>query len=394
MLLSEQQKAVAEQQKIHAEQQRAAAEREKAATEQEKAQSERQQKFMEQMLEIVKATQTAKVEIDTTTGQPKASLSTKEVLIQSLRNKLETFDYNPEADGTFDVWYRRYEKIFTVDAAALDEKDKVSLLLYRLSNTVFARISQQSSIYGKSSPFDLDFEKVRELLDQTYGSQVTLFSSRYACMRAQKEPREDIMMYLDRVNDMCDRIKYKEMSLDHFKSLVFACGLKDAEDLEIQRHILTKLEEDPTIKLEDLRARVEAYLKMKKNLATVKEKPDATTMAVKSKRNDIKDHRKRKESSSTNSTEEKNRSGKSERKGKPNMPCTGCGGQHWKADCKHKDAECYKCGKRGHLSRVCATRPKKGEANVRTLMSKPRANVYGLRSSPTTTENHGSRGSR
>lgn len=33
--------------------------------------------------------------------------------------------------------------------------------------------------------------------------------------------------------------------------------------------------------------------------------------------------------------------------------CLGCGGQHRRAECRFKTAVCRRCGKRGHLSRVC-----------------------------------------
>lgn len=33
--------------------------------------------------------------------------------------------------------------------------------------------------------------------------------------------------------------------------------------------------------------------------------------------------------------------------------CWGCGGNHRRADCRFKTAVCHRCGKRGHLSRVC-----------------------------------------
>lgn len=34
-------------------------------------------------------------------------------------------------------------------------------------------------------------------------------------------------------------------------------------------------------------------------------------------------------------------------------PCFGCGGDHFRRGCRHKDAVCSSCGRKGHLSRVC-----------------------------------------
>ncbi|XP_058034445.1 uncharacterized protein LOC131196030 [Ahaetulla prasina] len=35
------------------------------------------------------------------------------------------------------------------------------------------------------------------------------------------------------------------------------------------------------------------------------------------------------------------------------LSCAGCGGSHGRADCRFKNAVCRRCGKRGHLARVC-----------------------------------------
>ncbi|KAH7703553.1 hypothetical protein AAVH_29270, partial [Aphelenchoides avenae] len=35
---------------------------------------------------------------------------------------------------------------------------------------------------------------------------------------------------------------------------------------------------------------------------------------------------------------------------KPNKPCPGCGGSHWRNECKFKDAKCNSCGAIGHIS--------------------------------------------
>ena len=42
---------------------------------------------------------------------------------------------------------------------------------------------------------------------------------------------------------------------------------------------------------------------------------------------------------------------------KPDRPCYRCGGQHFNQDCRFKDAECRKCGKKGHIARACRSKP-------------------------------------
>ncbi|KAH7711823.1 gag-pol polyprotein [Aphelenchoides avenae] len=37
---------------------------------------------------------------------------------------------------------------------------------------------------------------------------------------------------------------------------------------------------------------------------------------------------------------------------KPDRPCNGCGGSHWRSDCKYKEAKCNTCGTVGHIQKV------------------------------------------
>lgn len=43
---------------------------------------------------------------------------------------------------------------------------------------------------------------------------------------------------------------------------------------------------------------------------------------------------------------------------KPDMECYRCGGKHPTSECRFKTAECHNCGKRGHIARVCKSKPK------------------------------------
>jgi hypothetical protein len=74
---------------------------------------------------------------------------------------LEDFVYEPDGVATFEMWYKRFETVFTKDAEKLklSEEDKVKLLVRRLHSVVFARIN--SSIALKA-PFKLKFEELKD----------------------------------------------------------------------------------------------------------------------------------------------------------------------------------------------------------------------------------------
>ncbi|VDO93127.1 unnamed protein product [Heligmosomoides polygyrus] len=55
---------------------------------------------------------------------------------------MDTYDkIDPEADVTFEAWYRQHEDIFTVDASSLDEPLKVRLLLHKFGAILYEKFS-------------------------------------------------------------------------------------------------------------------------------------------------------------------------------------------------------------------------------------------------------------
>ena len=75
----------------------------------------------------------------------------KELLLKSLNgtktsenditmySTIETFEYVPENDKTFDAFYRRYEDVFNVDCKEWSNEKKVRLLLRKLGSTEYSR---------------------------------------------------------------------------------------------------------------------------------------------------------------------------------------------------------------------------------------------------------------
>ena len=55
-------------------------------------------------------------------------------------------------------------------------------------------------------------------------------------------------------------------------------------------------------------------------------------------------------------------------------PCYRCGGKHSAAKCKFKDAECFHCGKKGHIARVCGSKQREPQAGERPSRKKQHTN--------------------
>ena len=59
-----------------------------------------------------------------------------------------------------------------------------------------------------------------------------------------------IVIYAGIVNRECERLKLNELTADNFKYLTFVQGLMAESDLEIQSHILSKLEANSKLTLQ------------------------------------------------------------------------------------------------------------------------------------------------
>ena len=96
---------------------------------------------------------------------------------------------------------------------------------------------------------DLDFSETIKLLSELFGPNTTLFHKRWKCLNTVKDNQQDFLAFAASVNKLCKDFKLAELTSDDFKCLIFAQGLVSAEDAEVRRRVLTKLENEQGQKL-------------------------------------------------------------------------------------------------------------------------------------------------
>ena len=114
-----------------------------------------------------------------------AHLSVSDKIAQSI---LE-FNYAPEDDVTFDAWYGRYEDLFTVDGAALDDAARVRLLLRKLGPAEHQKY--RNFILPKKTR-NFTFDETVDKLTHMFGRQSSVFNTRYQCFLLRKLPEDDL----------------------------------------------------------------------------------------------------------------------------------------------------------------------------------------------------------
>ncbi|VDP10974.1 unnamed protein product [Heligmosomoides polygyrus] len=124
----------------------------------------------------------------------------------ALAGRIAPFVYDPDADLTFESWYRRYDDISNVDVTGLDERTRVRLLLHKLDAGSYERYS---SYILPQNPKDVSFKQTVATLKDHY------------TVRA-------------------------------ITCLIFVYGLQSSDDAFIRLKLLEKIEADPNCTVQTL----------------------------------------------------------------------------------------------------------------------------------------------
>ena len=98
----------------------------------------------------------------------------------------------------------------------------------------------------------MDFSETIKLLLELFGPNTTLFHKRWKCLNTVKDNQQEFLTFAASVNKLCNDFKLVELTADDFKCLIFAQGLVSAEDTEVRRRVLTKLENEQGLTLQKL----------------------------------------------------------------------------------------------------------------------------------------------
>ena len=202
---------------------------------------QKQQESIAMLLEKLSMNMSIKTE-SSTPPEPKPS---PESLIQQIGD----FLFDPDSELTFESWFQKCEDIFRVDLAHVPEHKKVRLLLRKLGTVEHKRFI--NFILPKKVE-DISFEETVLILSKLFGEQCSEFRKCYNCLTVTKRDYEDWMSYVSRINSDFEKSDFKSISNDHFKCLLFVCGLRNARYTDVRSRILKLIEEKQEISLQDL----------------------------------------------------------------------------------------------------------------------------------------------
>ena len=85
------------------------------------------------------------------------------------------------------------------------------------------------------------------------------------------------------VKKLCNDFKLAELTADDFRSLIFSQGLVSAEDAEVRRRVLTKLENEQGVTLQKLTEDCQRVIYVKGDLKTIEESGVAQIWKIRTK---------------------------------------------------------------------------------------------------------------
>lgn len=268
------------------------------------------------------------------------------------------FSYRPEEDWTFEAWYARYEDMFVLDAAHMDDAAKARFLVRKLDTAAYARFA---NYILPRVPNALSFAQTVEELKSVFGRNISVFNTRFNCLQLRKRSLEDMVTYAGRVNRACEDFKLANVTVEQFKSLIFVCGLDSSVDADVRAQLMVTLTKKENVTIKELTDEATQIFSVKQDLSLVNGNASNTHAVAKVTHNHTAKYQKEPKylpSSSSSAPKQKG----------PNTPCWFCGGQHYVRLCEFKTHKCSRCHKIGHKEGYCssATQKQDGERKRHT----------------------------
>ncbi|CAH8580239.1 unnamed protein product [Schistosoma turkestanicum] len=202
--------------------------------------------LLEQQLKLMQMLTDIKISSST---QPSSSDATTAPSVDGIADSIAKFHYDPDANFTFDMWFRRYEDVFKFDFANQDDAWKVRLLLRKLGER---ELDRYCDLILPLNPRDRSFSDTVQTLSRQFGDNSSLFSTRYRCLKLIMNEDDDFLTHVGIVNRECERFQLKSLTEDQFKTLVLICSLQSEKFNGIKTQILYRLDQDPKLTLSDI----------------------------------------------------------------------------------------------------------------------------------------------
>jgi len=251
-----------------------------------------------------------------------------------LKSLITEFKSDVEKGVTFESWYSRNKSYFEVDAKSLAEEVRVRLLVEKLGQVAYAKMSQKML---PEKLEEMSFESLVGVLKREFSDPRSKLVKRFEVIKMKCPSVEKIMEFGTLVNSECEKAEM-DLTVEECKILVFIAGIpeKALDVRQISLRFVEKYAKSEVCTLKDLMEEVRSYLS---------NKSEAKMFDSQSK---VKSGPKEYDEVNNVSLIEHSRSRQSKRTRIKSR----------QKESQVESRQCYNCGIVGHISRDCR-KPKK-----------------------------------
>ena len=260
-----------------------------------------------------------------------------------------------ESEEDFDSYCSRVELFF--DANSIEAPKQVSTFLTIVGAKTFSLVKD---LVSPRAPGECSYAELVRALKSHYRPQTVVIFERFKFYSRNQENSESLTNFVAAIKARARTCEFGA-NLDEMLRDRLVMGLRDQAT---QRALLTTNDLTFTTAVELASAReaawkdaqeIGSYTGNRSNNQTVNKVYSQSKSSTKFSSHSAKTEQNGKKIDSSNQPQSKPKTASDS--SKPSKPCSGCGGSHWKSECPYKTAECRRCKKKGHLARVCYTKP-------------------------------------
>uniref|UniRef100_A0A914IEX9 RNA-directed DNA polymerase n=1 Tax=Globodera rostochiensis TaxID=31243 RepID=A0A914IEX9_GLORO len=296
---------------------------------------------------------------------PVAPSANNSDLFSQINTQVPQFNYDPEADETFSLWWDRFGSFVEKDGKAMGEDMKVRLILGKLSATEYLRYEQQVS---PQKPAELGFQPTILALKSLFGDTKSVFVRRFEVFQLCCGPTQSVMEFGAIVNARCERADMT-LTKEEIKCLIFVTGLSDAHK-DLRQECLRQMEKarkaipPKAITLEALLEECRAIQSLQNSAAALA--PAVHTIQVRPQRVKESPKKRYQGKSADRPNVGRNFGEKWDKKrefvpanrheinNSPRLKCERCGNAHEIRRCNYPpNVQCFGCGRVGHIKQIC-----------------------------------------
>ncbi|CAF4430287.1 unnamed protein product, partial [Rotaria magnacalcarata] len=261
--------------------------------------------------------------------------------LRSISNRLHEFDPN---SYDWDEWEVLFDTYLEVEAINEDSK-KRNLLITLLGVQPFKTLL---SICKPKKPTECSYTELVEKLRSNYARVTFPSTERIKFFAKRQESSQTLTEFANELRDKSTTCKFPSIFYEEALITAFVGGLRNDHVRKhlMQRNLETFVETINTAKT------IESVLIEGSNIKN--------TSSEDLNLNKINQHRK----PPTNRPQRSN--------------CLSCGStDHFRSECRFRNATCHKCKKEGHIAKVCRSKPISNQSKVNTISSVSQKEIIG-----------------